>query len=134
MKLLSLPVVLVVVGLGLAAVVGTSACDDSSDTCCPVSDSFSCDRFDVGGARSLQPSGTCATGVPDAFPVKKTRSIDAKGCAYWEPDLSATGRCGQARPVDAGTDSSTTDAESDASDDAESDAGDAGDAADAASE
>jgi hypothetical protein len=111
----------------LGALLATPACESDDDECCPVSESFNCNSFDQGGARSLQPGAMCATKVPDAFPVKKTRSIDAKGCPYWEPDTTATGRCGQAarRP--------TTDASSDAPD-ASDDATDATDASDDASD
>jgi hypothetical protein len=115
----------VLVGAALAALLTTPACESSdAGECCPVSEAFSCSSFDVGGARSLQPSGTCQTGIPDAFPVKKTRSVDAKGCPYWEPDPSATGRCGQAHPVDSGLDASS-DSASDASPVDASDASDA---------
>jgi hypothetical protein len=103
----------------LGAFLTIPACNSADDDseCCPISESFNCNSFDTGGARSLQPSGTCATGVPDAFPVKKTRSIDAKGCPYWEPDTTAIGRCGQAAPrVDAGIDSAVADSATDATD------------------
>ena len=123
----ALPVALV--GAFLAVLLASSACDD--EECCPVSDTFTCTDFSFGGARSLQPGGSCETGYTDNLPVVTGKKTDAKGCTYWERDSSGARTCGVAPRFDAGRDTSP-EASSDA---AGPDAADASslDAADAAS-
>lgn len=91
----------------VVSVIATTACGSKDAECCPVSDTFSCSDFEVGGARSLQSGGACSGPQPEPRPVLKTRKVDAQGCSYWEPDPAATGHCGASSPaIDAGKDSS----------------------------
>jgi hypothetical protein len=109
-----------------APVAAVTACDDESD-CCPVSESFMCSNFDVGGSRSLN-GGFCETGLADDISQMTGKKVDAKGCTYWERDPNGGITCSAgARPRDAGSDTSVIDATSMDSSDA-SNAGDAGDA------
>jgi hypothetical protein len=103
----------------MASVAAVTACDDEDD-CCPVTENFMCSNFDVGGSRSLN-GGTCETGLTDNISKMTGKKVDAKGCTYWERDPKGGITCsaGSARPPDAGSDTSVSDA---------SEAGDSGDA------
>lgn len=98
--------------------VATASCSDDDDECCPVSESFSCSNFDIGGARSLQANGQCQLGYSDNLLVS-TKAVDAKGCTYWKPTGGITCNVGTG-------DGGVPDASGDASDEAAADAGDAG--------
>ncbi len=94
--------VVVFVGSLAAILVMTAACsEDSGDKCCPVSESFVCENFLSGGARSLHADGQCPLGITDSIP-RSRKEVDSIGCAVWVAIGPLT--CGVAPPRDSGAD------------------------------
>jgi hypothetical protein len=103
----------VIVGSLATILVMTAACSDDSgdDKCCPVSESFVCENFLTGGARSLRPDGKCPIGITDSIPVSR-KAVDSMGCAVW----IGTGPLTCGAPFDAGRESGADVSVADASD------------------